>query len=574
MEKFKENECKDKQIKYNKLVDFISLIRVIVFILAIISFFVASSNYLYIYVGIFFVVVFVFLIFIHDIYYKKLEYYNKKISIILKYRDRMTDNWKKFKDNGKDYSSELLLDLNVVGDNSLFQYLSICKTIGGRRRLIDKLSNKKTSNKELVKNQEMIEELKDNIDFDIDFQVNMLERYNDEFLDLDSGVSYLNDKINNKRIDLIIGLLFSLICLLLLFLGYIKIISYKYFYGMFIFNYLINYMYSYIYGKEFKKISLVSNLYGNLYSLYNTILKRKFISKKMNGIYNSINDSYSNIKKLMFIDNLNNLKNNILSSFIFNGLFCINIIVMYLYSRFQYDNIEKGLDSIYELEAMISLAGIGIIRDDVSMPVISNDLILKFSNIKHPLINKKKCIGNEFEGNNGVNIITGSNMGGKTSFLRTVGINLILMNSGTYVCADNFISSYFKIFTSISVNDNIDKGISTFYAELLRINNAIKYDDGNRIILVDEIFKGTNYNDRIYGAIEVIKKLNDNKTILFITTHDFELCDIKDDNINNYYVKEYYEGDNIKFDYKLRKGKCTSTNAKYLMKKLGIINSK
>ena len=94
----------------------------------------------------------------------------------------------------------------------------------------------------------------------------------------------------------------------------------------------------------------------------------------------------------------------------------------------------------------------------------------------------------------------------------------------------------------------------------------------NKIVLVDEIFKGTNYQDRLYGAKKVIEKLNKKNTILFVTTHDFELCDISDSNVNNYNVSEYYEGDTIKFDYKVRKGKCQSTNAKYLMKKLNIID--
>ena len=92
------------------------------------------------------------------------------------------------------------------------------------------------------------------------------------------------------------------------------------------------------------------------------------------------------------------------------------------------------------------------------------------------------------------------------------------------------------------------------------------------MILVDEIFKGTNYNDRMYGALNVINKLNDKKTILFITTHDFEVCDFDVKNLRNFYVKEYYEGDNIKFDYKIREGKCSSTNAKYLLKILNIID--
>ena len=162
-------------------------------------------------------------------------------------------------------------------------------------------------------------------------------------------------------------------------------------------------------------------------------------------------------------------------------------------------------------------------------------------------------------------------MGGKTTFIRTIGINLILMQSGAYVCAEEFNASYFKIFTSMRVMDNVDKGISTFYGELLRIKDMVDYNGmGNMLVLIDEIFKGTNYNDRMYGAKEVVRKLNNKSTISFITTHDFELCD--SDNVVNYHVKEEYEGDKIIFDYKVRKGKCVSTNAKYLMKMLDIVN--
>ena len=161
-------------------------------------------------------------------------------------------------------------------------------------------------------------------------------------------------------------------------------------------------------------------------------------------------------------------------------------------------------------------------------------------------------------------------MGGKTSFLRTIGINIILMNSGTFTCAKNFNASYFKIYTSMRVNDDIANGISTFYGELLRIKDMVDYvNKGNMLVLIDEIFKGTNYQDRIYGAKEVIKKLNTPKTICFLTTHDFELCEEK--NFENYHVKESYEQNKIIFDYKIRKGRCTSTNARYLMTKLGII---
>ena len=204
------------------------------------------------------------------------------------------------------------------------------------------------------------------------------------------------------------------------------------------------------------------------------------------------------------------------------------------------------------------------------MPTKWEKVSIEFKEIKHPLLEENICVANDFESDACVNIITGSNMGGKTSFLRTVGINLILMNAGTFTCATSFSSAYFKIFTSMRINDDIEKGISTFYGELLRIKEALSYlEKGNMIVLIDEIFKGTNYQDRIYGAKKVIQRLQNKQVITLLTTHDFELCDEK--NIKNYHVKEYYEGDKIQFDYKIRPGKCRSTNAKYLMEKLNII---
>ena len=254
-------------------------------------------------------------------------------------------------------------------------------------------------------------------------------------------------------------------------------------------------------------------------------------------------------------------------------MFCINLILAYRFSKFSSDDlniIRRGISDIEEMEALCSLANVGIIFDNKVFPVLDSKVGIHFDCLIHPLLGESVCIPNSFDSDYGVNIITGSNMGGKTSFLRTMGINLILMNSGSFVCAKSFRASYFKIFTSMRVSDDIEKGISTFYGELLRIKDMVSYvDKGNMLVLIDEIFKGTNYQDRIYGAKEVIKRLFTDKTVVMLTTHDFELCEAR--NVVNYHVKESYDGDKIVFDYKIRKGQCNSTNARYLMKKLGII---
>ena len=574
MDNFNFKKNKEKYTFYKSKVNFLSSIRLIVFIGAIISFFVASSYSYFMYVGFFLLLCFIILIFVHDKYYKRLEYYSNMLEVIEEYKKRVNGKWKEFSDNGSDYESELLDDLDIIGKNSLFQYLSICKTLDGRDNLINKLSNKKVSYEKLKDNQDSVKELSNKYQFVLDFQVAMF-KYRGKLIRLSDGFKKIDKRVGNKTIDLFIGLFLSFMSILLLLLGLFNILPLSCFYGMFIFNFFINYMYSFIFNEEFDNISFVTYNYEKLKVCYKVIMSNEYDSKLLKDIKNKTIAGDNSMKKLVLINDFNNFKDNILSSFIFNGLFSINMIVMYMYSLFQKTDIKvfkEGISNISELEALISLANLRIIRDDVIIPEISNEVVLEFDDIKHPLIDLDKCVGNDYIGKNGINIITGSNMGGKTSFLRTIGINLVLMNAGGFVCSKSFKSCYMKIFTSMRVEDDIDSGISTFYGELLRIKKALDYDKEARIILVDEIFKGTNYNDRIYGAIEVMKKLNDDKTILFITTHDFELCDVKIKNLNNYYVKEYYEGDNIKFDYKIRHGKCDSTNAKYLMKKIGIID--
>ena len=559
---------------YKKRVDLLATIRFLVFLMMIISFVVASSINYFIYIGFVFLVFFIILIFIHDRYYKKLDYYKKILVIIDEYKKRINGNWREFNDKGFEYENDLLNDLDIVGDNSLFQYLSVCNTLDGRDKLIDKLSNKKINNKVLLKRQEAILELSNKKDFVLNFQVGMYN-YRDKKVRFSDCFKVLDKDNYNKKFDFFIAITFSFLSLILLFLALFKAISFNYFYGMFIFNFFVNFMYAYIFRDDFEDISIVSDMYSGLNKTYDFILKEDFSCNLLCNYFDKINRSFNSVKKLVFINDLNNLRNNILASFIFNGLLCVNMFTVYKFLGFKKNNIKslkEGIDVILELESLISLSGLGYIRNDTIIPSFDDSVSIRFREIKHPLLLESKCVGNDFDSGCGVNIITGSNMGGKTSFLRTIGINLILMNAGTFVCAKEFSSSYFKIFSSMRVNDDIDKGISTFYAELLRVKEAIECSSDNRLVLIDEIFKGTNYNDRIYGAKSVINKLNDMRTIAFITTHDFELCELSNKNINNYFVKEYYEGNNIRFDYKIRKGRCSSTNAKYLMKKLGIID--
>ena len=560
-----------------KKVNFIATMRVIFFLMMIFSFVLKYYYYprFFSFVFLFSLLTFVILVIIHDQYFQKYNYYESYLSILEEYIKREDGTWKVFEETGEEFeenAEDYLKDLDIIGKNSLFQYISVCKTIGGKRTLFQKLSNKNQEEEKLYEEQNAIAELEKNLHFVMDYQVQM-RRYDKKKVDLTSTFLNLKKDTVSRSNDFIIALICGILSFVLLGLSLLKVISIKYFYGLFLFNYLISLMYSLIYQQDFNKIIHLITTYHQLSSITSLVLKQKFSSKKLKKIQKDMDLTKEITKKINILDTLNSMKDNLLFSLMMNGLFCINLFMRTFFIQFlkqDFPKLQNTIIDLEELEALISLTGIGILKEEKCFPVKSNKVEIKFMEIKHPLLKEEICVDNDFDTKAQVNIITGSNMGGKTSFLRTIGINIVLMNAGTYVCAKSFRASYLKIFTSMRVGDDIEKGISTFYGELLRIKKAMDYlNQGNMLVLIDEIFKGTNYQDRIYGAKKVIQRLQNQQVITFLTTHDFELCDEK--NITNYHVKEYYEGDQIQFDYKIRKGKCTSTNAKYLMEKLEII---
>ena len=576
LDRLEYDKYKNLRDEYEKKVSRLSNVRMIMFIVMILSFILKYYYYEVLFSIVFAVSLASFFVsvLIHNKYFKVYDYYLKYVSVLDSYVARSNGEWKKFSDNGLDLLDDrtFFMDLDVLGDCSLFQYLSVCKTLGGREKLVSRLSNMKLDDEELKQSQKLIKELVEDIDFCIKFQV-MMNYYEEKKVHLSEKLKNFLGSVENS-FDMVIGGIASSICILLLVLGGLEVVPMAYFYGMFFFNLGISLMYSYIYREDFIKLDDIVSYYSKLVPVLELLDGYKGTSTKMKGYVKNAKNGLVNMSRLKELEGLSSLRSNLLSNFLFNGIFCLNLFIRFRYADFMsksFKGLEIIVSDIEELEAMISLATIGIVRSDVCMPEIVSKVVLSFDSIKHPLISEDICVSNSFDSKAGVNIITGSNMGGKTTFLRMIGINLILMQAGSYVCANSFSTCYFKLFTSMRVMDNVDKGISTFYGELLRIKDMVEYNGkGNMLVLIDEIFKGTNYEDRMYGAREVVRKLNNKSTIAFITTHDFELCD--SDGVKNFHVKEEYEGDRIIFDYKIRKGKCVSTNAKYLMKKLDIVN--
>ena len=560
----------------------LSFFRSILFIVILVLFFLLinntiSSGYYYLFV----VLIIVFIVLI--LYHGKIKYQKNKYDIFLnilkEYDGRIDGKWKNFSNIGEHLNitrKDVAKDLDIVGKNSLFQYLNIAKTTGGQQSLLDKLFSFNISKKELKERQESILELKEDLEFCIEFQYELTKEFTKE-TSLKEKLMVFTPDNKSHRLELFIGAVLSFITITFLVMHVATGLSLGYFLLLSIVNLISALLYNLIYKKELDTVSLISREYGGLYQLYSFLAKKEVQTSKNKRIINDIKEGLSSVKKLNQVYTFDTFRYNSISYTLINGLLPLNIYVLYLFSKVKKEEkrkLEKSIESLEELEALVSLSILGICKEEVCMPEVTSNISLDFTDIKHPLLEEKISIANSFSTHDGIIIITGSNMSGKTSFLRTIGINLMLMNAGGFVTAKTFHAPIVKLFTSMRVSDDIEQGISTFYGELLRIKEVIDYADKEKpvIAFVDEIFKGTNFNDRINGAKKIIKKLSKDNVILFITTHDFELCEINSKKIANYHFEEHYVDENIYFDYKLKKERCMTTNAEYLMKKLDIID--
>ena len=230
-----------------------------------------------------------------------------------------------------------------------------------------------------------------------------------------------------------------------------------------------------------------------------------------------------------------------------------------------------------EVEVLLSFSTIGLVRETYAFPELLEDAAprIEGKSLTHLLIAEERAVPNDIEATAGTRIITGSNMSGKTTYLRTVASACVLAYAGAPVPGERFRLSPLYLFTSIRVTDDAAHGLSTFYAEILRIKSMMAFKEKSlpMLIVIDEIFKGTNSADRLIGAREAISRLTGADFITLVSTHDFELCEIESDAapVTNWHFEESYEDDKLLFDYKIKEGRCTTRNAQYLLKMAGIM---
>ncbi|WP_337814254.1 mannonate oxidoreductase, partial [Intestinibacter sp.] len=514
-----------------------------------------------------------------------------------KYIKRLNGTWYDFKDKGSEYLDEnmpYLKDLDIFGEGSLYQYICSANTLYGKKSLVNHLKQTKYNLEDIIKYQDAVKELSSMKEFSNEIETlsylikqNKKKNINKEikkFIEVCEEKTQSQSKIK-KILMIVLPAIF--IALAVLSLIGINPIYENLLKSVLVINLILAFANM---AKSTAILSPIGDFYKNIKvydNLFKEIEKTSFESKYLNELKETLNKdggSINAVKSLKKIGSYIELRQNFLGNIILNGIFLwdFNCIDMFDKWKKSYGkNMRSYLEVVGEFEALISLASITYIRDDYTFANINECKNEKpnidFKNLKHPLIKIEDAVGNSIDLKGQTCVITGSNMSGKTTFLRSIGINLVLAYAGGPVLASSFDTSIMKILTSIRVEDNVNKEISTFYAELLRIKEMTEYNKHERpmICLIDEIFKGTNSADRIICATESIKKLSQPWSITLVSTHDFELCNLESDksiNAVNYHFAEYYQNNEIKFDYNIQEGRCVTTNAKVLLKMVGIVD--
>ncbi len=254
------------------------------------------------------------------------------------------------------------------------------------------------------------------------------------------------------------------------------------------------------------------------------------------------------------------------------------VIALEKWKKNNHKNVMGWFTALGQFEAVNSFSTLSFNHPQWCFPTFKEQhFFIEGKDIGHPLIPAEKCINNPLtiDHTGELMLITGSNMAGKSTYLRSIGVNTVLAMAGAPVCAAYFCLSPVQVISSMRIADNLEESTSTFYAELKKLKIIIDKVNNNEkvFILLDEILRGTNSLDRHTGSAALIKQLIKHKAACIIATHDVDLAKMKEKfpvNILNYHFDVQVSNDELYFDYRLKEGICTSLNASILMKKIGI----
>lgn len=472
-------------------------------------------------------------------------------------------------------------DLDVFGNGSLYQYITRAATNEGKKTLANWLSTPNLSIEKLVSRQQAIEELNQQVSWRQELQASG-QLSEEQPGDVDDVIDWVK-KPDNFKIYLwhkIMLILVPVYAVVVTFLLSVDLISGQEF-TMYIFAPLII---TGIYFKKtqesYKKLNKGFKSVAKFGLIFKKIEENNFESELLRTIKKNSAGASEALNELNSIIGAFDQRMNLLVAFFMNMYLAWDLRCMVNLAkwRLKYAGETKHwFESLGTLEALSSFGNYRYNHiDETVFPSFNNTGDVEGVGLGHPFLPKKDRVDNDFKVSyKNFAIITGANMAGKSTFLRTLGINIVLANAGGSVIAKSFSLKPIQIYSSMRTSDSLQKNESYFYTELKRLHGLVNLlANGEQLfIILDEILKGTNSKDKAEGSYKFIKKILQLDAMGVIATHDLSLCEIEKEfpsRVNNLFFDVSILGDDLSFDYLLRDGICSNMNATFLMQKMGI----
>lgn len=482
----------------------------------------------------------------------------------------------KFQDPNHFYS----LDIDLFGRGSFFQFINRTTINEGTHKLADAL---KANNIEgIIQRQEAIKELSEKV------QWRQYYSATSSLISIETPAKRIIEWVQHYQSFLLkyakgLAIGFSIVSILIFGLIAINVISTQAIIGYWL---LVGLGVSSIYLKKINALSSNTDKMKDTFRQYALLLdlieKESFTSpllqQKQEQIQQEGKKASHIFKELSkTLDALDN-RNNFLWAIFGNGFFLSDIKNSYHIEAWIKDHankVEDWFEVVSFFDAYNSLGNFAFNHPDFVYPEIEGDSVIKAEQLGHPLLKKEKRVDSDVTINKEqFFIVTGANMAGKSTFLRTVSLHIVMANVGLPVCAKLSSYSPVKLITSMRTTDSLTDDSSYFFSELKRLKYIVEaIQTEPYFIVLDEILKGTNSTDKAIGSKKFVEKLVASHATGIIATHDLSLCEIEKelDEVKNYYFDAEIVNDELYFDYKFKEGICRNMNASFLLKKMNIV---
>ena len=471
-------------------------------------------------------------------------------------------------------------DIDLFGSHSFFQYINRTSTEIGTAELAKIIS--KNNILSIDKKQEVIKELSKKVKWRQHFTALaslVKTEYSSKVI-----VRYIQDyKAVFSKLVLPLPVLFSIVSSLLIGLVSFQMISYTLLLLWFIIGLVVTAIFfkrtEAIYANAGKSKTIFKQYHLLLQEIENGNFSSEILQEKQEIIQSENLKASAIFMKFSKILDAFDQRNNVLIFILGNAFFLRdlrNAVKVETWIHTYNHTVKKWFEVIAFFDAGNSLANFCFNHSDYTFPeLVKENSIIQAIQLGHPLLKSEKRIDNNFTiSDNQFFIVTGANMAGKSTFLRTVSLSIVMANCGLPVCAESFKYAPRRLITSMRTTDSLSEDESYFYSELKRLKfivDTIEVKD--YFIILDEILKGTNSKDKAIGSKKFIEKLIKSKSTGIIATHDVSLCDLENEfsDIKNYYFDAEIIESELHFDYTLKNGICKNMNASFLLEKMKII---